>query len=353
MARLIATINQIKSLQAELDAKALATHNHDLDYADISHSHNDLYNTKLEITDLLADKQDALVSGTNIKTVNGTSLLGSGDIEITGGVLASHTHNISDIIGGSSSSSYEGDFTKIVGYLKPNRNLSNFNTFGTWSIASTTPVENFTYKDNSKWGQVRKLLIRTGTAINNTLTISSNSNSNVSNTLTRFTSDRLAFTCKFGVGVVETTDTECFVGISRDSVSSTSLWSGTWAGTTKAQTYGVAWRSTDSNLHIFYRGGVGNIENWIDLGSNFPIPNLTNFNGYELVMTKTDNTDNISVTVININTGNTTSQVITPTNQMGTLDNLHVGIPLVFIRTKIAVLKDLGVGDLYLYQWNE
>jgi hypothetical protein len=29
--------------------------------------------------------QDKLVSGTNIKTINGTSLLGSGDIEITSG----------------------------------------------------------------------------------------------------------------------------------------------------------------------------------------------------------------------------------------------------------------------------
>jgi hypothetical protein len=30
-------------------------------------------------------KQDALVSGVNIKTVNGTSLLGSGDLVISGG----------------------------------------------------------------------------------------------------------------------------------------------------------------------------------------------------------------------------------------------------------------------------
>jgi hypothetical protein len=30
-------------------------------------------------------KQDALVSGTNIKTINGTSVLGSGDITISGG----------------------------------------------------------------------------------------------------------------------------------------------------------------------------------------------------------------------------------------------------------------------------
>jgi hypothetical protein len=36
-------------------------------------------------------KQDTLVSGTNIKTVNGTSLLGSGDVVISGGSAASRT----------------------------------------------------------------------------------------------------------------------------------------------------------------------------------------------------------------------------------------------------------------------
>ena len=33
----------------------------------------------------LSSKQDILESGTNIKTINGTSLLGSGNIEIQGG----------------------------------------------------------------------------------------------------------------------------------------------------------------------------------------------------------------------------------------------------------------------------
>lgn len=35
--------------------------------------------------DAVANKQDALVSGTNIKTINGESVLGSGNIEIQGG----------------------------------------------------------------------------------------------------------------------------------------------------------------------------------------------------------------------------------------------------------------------------
>lgn len=39
------------------------------------------------IYDAHTEKQDTLVSGTNIKTVNSESLLGAGDIEIVGGVL--------------------------------------------------------------------------------------------------------------------------------------------------------------------------------------------------------------------------------------------------------------------------
>ena len=38
-----------------------------------------------EVQDALDGKQDTLVSGQNIKTINGESLLGSGDLEIQGG----------------------------------------------------------------------------------------------------------------------------------------------------------------------------------------------------------------------------------------------------------------------------
>lgn len=59
-----------------------------------------LDNTGLEhlwakIKERLSAKQDALVSGTNIKTVNGESLLGDGNITISGGGLphVASTHN--------------------------------------------------------------------------------------------------------------------------------------------------------------------------------------------------------------------------------------------------------------------
>ena len=43
----------------------------------------------LKLQDVIANKQDVLVSGTNIKTINNTSILGSGDITISGGGVQS------------------------------------------------------------------------------------------------------------------------------------------------------------------------------------------------------------------------------------------------------------------------
>ena len=65
--------------------------------------HQDISNlaTKSE----LATKQDTLVSGTNIKSINGTSLLGSGNIEVTANVDLSGYYTKSEIdemIGGAS-----------------------------------------------------------------------------------------------------------------------------------------------------------------------------------------------------------------------------------------------------------
>ena len=43
------------------------------------------YATSANVTEQLSTKQDTLVSGTNIKTINGESVLGSGDLTISGG----------------------------------------------------------------------------------------------------------------------------------------------------------------------------------------------------------------------------------------------------------------------------
>ncbi len=53
--------------------------------SDVSHNHDDRYYTESEVDTALNGKQNTLVSGTNIKTINNTSLLGTGNINIQGG----------------------------------------------------------------------------------------------------------------------------------------------------------------------------------------------------------------------------------------------------------------------------
>jgi hypothetical protein len=53
-------------------------------------------------------KQDTLVSGTNIKTINGTSVLGSGDIVTSVQLSYRHDFNVYDYLGKAASGSAEG-----------------------------------------------------------------------------------------------------------------------------------------------------------------------------------------------------------------------------------------------------
>lgn len=43
------------------------------------------------VNEIIDDKQDTLVSGTNIKTINNTSILGSGNIEVGGSDVEAFT----------------------------------------------------------------------------------------------------------------------------------------------------------------------------------------------------------------------------------------------------------------------
>ena len=53
--------------------------------AESNHAHDSRYYTQTEIDTALVGKQATLVSGTNIKTINNNSILGSGNINISGG----------------------------------------------------------------------------------------------------------------------------------------------------------------------------------------------------------------------------------------------------------------------------
>lgn len=105
--------------KTELNAKANTA---DLAAVATSGSYNDLTNkpsipdtTNLATKSELNAKQDALVSGTNIKTINGESLLGEGNITIEGG----GTINIDQsVISGSSNAVSGGAVYTQLGGLK-------------------------------------------------------------------------------------------------------------------------------------------------------------------------------------------------------------------------------------------
>jgi hypothetical protein len=75
------------------DARTPLAHNQTKStITDFAHTHPESEVTNL-VTDL-SGKQATLVSGTNIKTVNGNSLLGSGDLAISGGAGLGYTINV-------------------------------------------------------------------------------------------------------------------------------------------------------------------------------------------------------------------------------------------------------------------
>ena len=82
------TISDQTDLQAELDAKVDTEAGKGLsanDYTDLEKTNLSNQSGSNTGDQDLSGLQETLVSGTNIKTVNSTSLLGSGDIEISGG----------------------------------------------------------------------------------------------------------------------------------------------------------------------------------------------------------------------------------------------------------------------------
>lgn len=101
-------ISDVTGLQAALDGKQASG-----SYANATHSHVISDVTGLQTA--LDGKQDDLVSGTNIKTINGESILGSGNISVSGGSASTdwaditnkpsaftpsaHTHVINDVTG--------------------------------------------------------------------------------------------------------------------------------------------------------------------------------------------------------------------------------------------------------------
>lgn len=88
----------------------------------------------------LETKQDVLVSGTNIKTVNGQSLLGSGDIEIQGGATEEELAGKQDVlVSGTNIKTVNGNSLLGAGDIEISSPANNFNPAVSTNVV-TKPV---------------------------------------------------------------------------------------------------------------------------------------------------------------------------------------------------------------------
>lgn len=121
------------------DADGLVTAGADATTADISDSTNKRYVTDAQLTvigntsgtntgdnatnsqysGLATSKQDTLVSGTNIKTINGTTLLGSGDLTVGGGTVNTIGITTANGVSGTSSGGTDPRLTVTLGEITP------------------------------------------------------------------------------------------------------------------------------------------------------------------------------------------------------------------------------------------
>ena len=167
----------------------------------ITNTVNDLtnYTTTTNLNSLLNNKQDTLVSGTNIKTINNTSLLGSGNINISGGggtptdVQINGTsitsNNVANIL---TESAYDSTTNKIAtvsdlptvndGTLTIQKNGTTIDTFTANSSSNktinvTVPTTTSDLTNNSNFAVTNaNNNFSTDQTINGTITTTNNSN---------------------------------------------------------------------------------------------------------------------------------------------------------------------------------
>ncbi len=87
-----------------------------------NHTGSQAISTVTGLQDLLNAKQEKLVSGTNLKTINGESILGSGDLAVGGG--------------GSSGPTLQGDTAPYVTQTKTYQ-ITNYNSFSIYAVSTS------------------------------------------------------------------------------------------------------------------------------------------------------------------------------------------------------------------------
>jgi hypothetical protein len=252
-----------------------------------------------DLQDALDDKQNTLVSGTNIKTINGTTLLGSGDLVVGTNDIFNDNNFLNwrtikfEALGGNQSA--------IQSYL------------GSLLNTGTATTKTSTFNSTNFIGTVRRVGLVSASTVGSSIQrrLSSGVPCSVLSGF-YFCSDTICSdastvaTRRFLVGL----GTTFFGGIGNIEPS------------TSVSCIMLAYDSTDSNMQIMHNDNSGTCTK-IDLGSDFPARTLST-DLYRLELVTLPNTSIINYRVTRINTGHTATGTLT-TNIPSTSTPLTLG----------------------------
>ena len=236
----------------------------------------------------LGTKQNTLVSGTNIKTLEGLNVLGSGDL--------GYYNNLW--------------FEQNLGYMIPNSGATTYNSLrNTTSIIQTGQTADFNVPS--------RMLYASSTVIGSFAT----QRGTQGGTFSLVSASKFYFKRRFQIDSnISGSRFVCGLSNQFSVAAPTNV-----EPDTLINTIGVCKLSTSNNLHIFYNDATG-LATTVDLGVNYPANNVTAYI-YDLEIYKENGTANLTIKVTRIDaSGNKISTSQTINSNYNTLVNYNAVI---------------------------
>lgn len=264
----------------------------------------------------LATKQNTLVSGTNIKRLEGLTALGAGDLEYINNLIFEQNINYALPIYGSTTYAQLRTSTSVT----LQGGVGNFSLPQLIDFTSATPAGSLCFQRgtmgiNNPYSSANKNYFKRRFSIQ----------SNISGS--RFV---CGLSNQFGVAAPTNVEPDTLIN-----------------------TMGVCKLSTSNNLHIFYNDGTG-LATTVDLGANYPANNVTAYI-YDLEIYKESGTADLTIKLTRIDTsGNRISTSQTINTNYNTANQLS---PIIFMSNNATLgavrFFDYGMFiKTYNLQWN-
>jgi hypothetical protein len=278
------------------------------------------------------------------------------------GVTASNSGTVVTVTvpgaSGGSTLSYKNYTDRLINFWRPTDNSTSYTSTGSWGVTSVSGSYAVggaaSYTKYGAWMYWNTATMTTASSANSNQYVYLNNG----NVFKRCGGLRCIIHMAFGVNIQNatpttgSTNTILFCGPTDGQGSP-----GTPLGNTTndysnltTNSISVGWRSTDSNLCIFYKN-TSSALTVINLGSGFPVPNelaaTPNKAAYEVIFDDMASTTDVKITVNRIDTATSVVNTIQPYPfTFGT----STYRPMFQFKNTDAVIRTIAIGPIFCYQ---